>query len=278
MPHCCTRVAVPFVAVALSVLAVASCGGTKTGPTTADYAGLWVNPESNNVVWLHVTAHGEQATLRWERKWSAPVVQQATLRSDGTLNAPAVATGTDSIDAGSPAYVGRLTADGHLDMSTTTHVQGVNAAIPVTLHFERGSQAEYTVFAARMDKNLAEQAISDDYVRALQTVSEGIALWQNKHGIKVPPVHAVRPGGAIEKVLKAAGKSWPRLSNGKLLVPGHGHGEYVYHPLTHGYRIGGLAPNGQGPRPSAPPGDRVGSALLTPPSSRTRRSRRRTVS
>ena len=36
-------------------------------------------------------------------------------------------------------------------------------------------------------------------------------------------------------------------SDGKLLLPGRGRGEFVYRPLPHGYRLSGLAPDGQGP-------------------------------
>jgi hypothetical protein len=226
------------IGLACAAFVLGACGGS-TQPTVAagHFAGLWVNPEFNNVVWLHAKANGHKAVLRWEREWSSPVVQQATVQSDGTLKANAVAS---TIDAnGVPAYVGRLTADGHLDMYTTTHVAGVNAAVPVTLHFKRGTQAKYAPFAARMNRNLRQQAVSNDFDLALQAVSVGIGQWQGQHGSTAPPVSAVRPGGAVDAALKAAGKSWPRLSGGALLTPGRGRGHYVYRPLPHGYRLSG---------------------------------------
>jgi len=245
------RIAVLVLAAALVPLAVSACGGgtaTSTGTTAADYAGLWVNPEFNNEIWLHATADGDRITLRWEREWSQPVTQPATLRSDGSLKAAAVASDFASGSDGEVAYTGRLTGDGGLDMAATTHVTGVDAAIPVTLHFVRGSQAKYAAFAARMNKNLEEQRVDREWGQTIQTIVDGIRAWQDVHGHdKAPPVSAVRPGGAVDTALQAAGKTWPRSSDGKLLLPGHGRGQYVYRPLPNGYRISSVQPNGHGP-------------------------------
>jgi hypothetical protein len=243
MPRYVTRVAVALIAVVLVGLAVVACDAGKTGTTAADYAGLWVNQNPDNAVWVRVSAHGDKVSLRWERAWSAPVVQPATLQSDGSLKAPAVAGSFDS--DGSPAYTGRLTVDGQLDMSTTTHMQGVDAAIPVTLHLERGSPSRYAVFAASVKKNLEAQAVADDFSQALNTIGKGVTALRYEHGGKAPAANEVRPGGVVDKALQASGEMWPRLSNGRLLTPGRGRGEYVYRRLAHGYRIGGLDPNGQ---------------------------------
>jgi hypothetical protein len=246
------RVAAVLLAAALFSVAVSACrGGTAATSATsaeADYAGLWVNPEVNNEIWLHATAEGDKVTLRWEREWSQPVTQQATVQADGSLKAAAVAPDAAGSSDGEVAYTGRLTDDGGLDMATTTHVTGVDAPIPVTLHFVRGSQAKYTVFAARMNRNLEAQRVSDAWGQALNTIVDGIRAWQDEHGHdKAPPANAVRPGGAVDKALEADGKAWPRLSDGTLLLPGRDRGEYVYRPLPHGYRLGGLAPDRQGP-------------------------------
>ena len=251
MSRMLTRVAVVVLAAALMVLAIGACSDGTSAPAAskaADFAGLWVNPEFNNEIWLHATADGDAVTLRWEREWSQPVTQQGTVQADGTLKAAAVSPGIGSGSDGALAYVGRLTSSGGLHMMTTTHVTGVDAAIPVTLHFVRGSQAKYTVFAARMNRNLEAQRVSDEWGQALNTIVSGIRAWQGEHGHdKAPPASAVRPGGAVDKALEARGKAWPRLSDGTLLLPGRGRGEYVYRPLPHGYRLGGLAPDGQGP-------------------------------
>ena len=224
------------------------CAGTSTtaSTTAADYAGLWVNPESNNEIWLHATTSGDAVTLRWEREWDTPVVQKATVQSDGTLKAAAVASDLDT--NGGLAYTGRLTSTGGLDLSTTTHVTGVDAAIPITIHFTRGSPADYDAFAARMNKNLEQQRVGDAFMTALHTIGEGIGAWQDAHGPhKVPPVQSVKPGGAVDKALRAAGTTWPRLSDGSLVTTGTGRGQYIYRPLPHGYRLSGLAEDGQGP-------------------------------
>lgn len=243
------RIATIIAALALATTAVSACGSgaaATSDPAAADYSGLWVNLESNNEIWLHATANGDAVTLRWEREWDTPVTQQATVQNDGTLKAAAVASDFES--NGAHAFTGRLTSSGGLDMATTTRVTGVDAAIPVTIHFVRGSQAKYAVFAARMNKNLKEQRISDAFSQALATIGKGIGAWQDARGrIKAPPVGAVRPGGAVDKALQANGKTWPRLSDGRLLKPGTGLGEYVYRPLRHGYRISGRAEDGQGP-------------------------------
>ena len=247
------RIAIIIAALALATTAVSACGSgpaTTSGAKAADFAGLWVNPEFNNEIWLHATASGDAVALRWEREWDPPVMQQATVQNDGTLKAPGVPVPADPAanGGGEAAYTGRLTADGGLDMATTTHVTGVDAAIPVTIHFVRGSQAKYAVFAARMNKNLKEQRIGDAFSQALATIGKGIGAWQDARGlIKAPPVSAVRPGGAVDKALQANGKTWPRLSDGRLLQPGTGLGEYVYRPLRHGYRVSGRAEDGQGP-------------------------------
>lgn len=248
MARSVARAVALLVVAALACLAMVACGAGKAATTAADYTGLWVNPEFNNEIWLHVTADGHKVTLRWEREWDEPVVQRATLRDDGTLDAPAVSPAPGQMGGGGPAYTGLLTPGGGLDMSTTTHVTGVNAAIPVTLHFRRGSQAHYAPFARRMNANLRAQAISDDYGAALETIGSAITRWAADHGGQAPPAKAVRPDGGVGRQMQAAGTSWPRLSDGRLLLPGRGRGEYVYHPLAHGYRIGGLEPDGQGPQ------------------------------
>ncbi len=243
------RAAFVVLVTALMVAAASACGGGASPPATsaaADYAGLWVNPEFNNEIWLHATASGDTVTLRWEREWSEPVTQPAVVQGDGTLKAAAVAVDLET--DGELAYTGRLTSSGGLDMATTTHVTGVDAAIPVTIHFVRGSQAKYAAFAARMNRNLEEQRASDKWGQALNTIVDGITAWQDVHGHgKAPPVDAVRPGGAVDEALRAAGKSWPRLSDDGLLTPGAGRGQYVYRPLAHGYRLSGTMPDGQGP-------------------------------
>ncbi len=247
MARMLTGIVLALTAIA-AALVVGGCAGTATtaSSTAADYAGLWVNPQSNNEIWLHATTSGDAVTLRWEREWDTPVVQKATVQSDGTLKAAAVASGLDT--NGELAYTGRLTSTGGLDLSTTTHVAGVDAAIPITIHFARGSQADYDAFAARMNKNLEQQRVGDAFMTALLTIGEGIGAWQDVHGLhKVPPVQSVKPGGAVDKALRAAGKTWPRLSDGSLVTTGAGRGQYVYRPLRHGYRLSGLAEDGQGP-------------------------------
>ena len=241
-----------LLAAALVSVAVSACAGgepaTSAAAAAAGYAGLWVNPEFNNEIWLHATTAGDKVTLRWEREWSQPVTQQATVEGDGTLKAAAVSPDFESGSDGELAYRGRLTSSGGLDMMTTTHVTGVDAPIPVTLHFVRGSQAKYTVFAARMNRNLEQQRVDAAWGQALNTIVAGISAWRDENGHdKAPPVNAVRPGGAVDKALEAAGKSWPRLSDGSLVTPGRGRGHYVYRPLPRGYRISGLHPDGQGP-------------------------------
>jgi hypothetical protein len=231
-----------------AALFVGACAGTAAtaNTTAADYAGLWVDPQSNNEIWLHATTSGDALTLRWEREWETPVAQKATVRSDGTLVAAAVASDLDT--NGELAYTGRLTSTGGLDLSTTTHVTGVDAAIPITIHFARGSQADYGAFATRMNKNLEQRRVGDAFMTALHTIGEGIAAWQDVHGLhKVPPVKSVRPGGAVDRALQAVGKTWPRLSDGSPVTTGTGRGQYIYRPLRRGYRLSGLAEDGQGP-------------------------------
>ena len=82
MARSVARAVALLVVAALACLAMVACGAGKTATTAADYAGLWVNPEFNNEIWLHVTADGHNVTLRWEREWDEPVVQRATLRDD----------------------------------------------------------------------------------------------------------------------------------------------------------------------------------------------------
>lgn len=138
MSRMLTKVAVVVLAAALMVLAIGACSDGTSAPAAskaADFAGLWVNPEFNNEIWLHATADGDTVTLRWEREWSQPVTPQGTVQADGTLKAAAVSPGIGSGSDGALAYVGRLTSSGGLHMMTTTHVTGVDAAIPVTLHF-----------------------------------------------------------------------------------------------------------------------------------------------
>jgi hypothetical protein len=244
------KVAVVVLAAALMVTAVSACGGAASPPATsvaAGYAGLWVNPEFNNEIWLHGAVSGDTVTLRWEREWSKPVTQRAVVQGDGTLKAAAVAwdLGTE----GELAYTGRLTSSGGLDMATTTHVTGVDAAIPVTIHFVRGSAARYDVFVARMNRNLERQRVSDAWNQALHTIVVGIEAWQDDHGHReAPPASEVKPGGAVDKALEAAGKLWPHLSDGSLVRPGTGRGQYTYRRLPNGYRLGGLAEDGQGPQ------------------------------
>jgi hypothetical protein len=240
-----------LLAVALVCVAVSACGGgvaTTSSTSAADYAGLWVNPEFNNEIWLHATVNGKKVTLRWEREWSPPVTQQGTVQADGTLKAAAVSPGAEPGSKGALAYTGRLNSGGGLDMMTTTHLTGVDAPIPVTIHFVRGSQAKHAVFAARMNRNLDQQRADAAWGQALNTIAAGISAWQDVHGHdKAPPVNAVRPGGAVDEALQGAGKSWPQLSDGSLVTPGRGRGQYVYRPLPRGYRISGVHPDGQGP-------------------------------
>ena len=244
MPHSVVRAATALATVALIVLAVSACGAGKTVATAADYNGLWVNPDQTNrgVTWLRVSAHGDTVTLSWEHEGEAPVAQQATLQGDGTLTAAIVPALDGFCDMSQNDYTGRLTPDGNLDMSVTAADRGTTWTD--TLHFERGSQEQYAAFAARTNTDLKQQALADDFGQALTTLGQGIRQWAAKHGGKAPPAHEVRPGGAVEKELLADGTPWPGLSNGKLLLPGHGRGQFVYRPLAHGYRLNGIATDG----------------------------------
>ena len=99
------------------------------------------------------------------------------------------------------------------------------------------------------NKNLERLRVSDAWNGALNTIVVGIEAWQDGHGHReAPPVAAVRPGGAVDKALEAAGKVWPRLSDGSLVRPGTGRGQYTYRIPRSGYRLGGLAEDGQGPQ------------------------------
>ena len=230
-------------------LVVSGCAGTSTtaSTTAADYAGLWVNPKSNNEIWLHATTSGDAVTLRWEREWDTPVVQKATVQSDGTLKAAAVASDLDT--NGELAYTGRL--DEH---------SGPRPVDDDARHRRRRGHPRHHPLRARLAGRLrrlrraheqeprAAERRATRSPMALGTIGEGIGAWQDVHGFpKLPPVNAVRPGGAVDKALQATGKTWPRLGDGSLLRPGTGRGQYVYRPLPHGWRLSGRAEDRAGP-------------------------------
>lgn len=232
----------------LAAFAVSACGaGDTSAPTAADYGGSWVRTLSAGFgsEWLVATAHGDTVTLRWESGSSSPVEQAATIADDGTLAAAAVSAPLGALEDDRPDYTGRLLPDGSLELTTTTHVSGVDAAVPVTLRFARGSEEAHAAFVATTSANLEQQAIDDDFQQALHTIGHGIQLWADGHGGKMPPPSEVRPGGAVEKELAAEGTPWPNLASGQPLVPGTDRGEYVYRPRAQGYRLSYTSPTGE---------------------------------
>ena len=239
-----TLAAVAAVSIALSACGAGGSSSPSPAPSAAAYAGLW-HSTSGSAWWIRATPDGDTVALSWEREWEPAVTQQAVLQGDGSLEAAAVPITMDS--GGVPAYTGRLTTDGALEMSTVTHVAGVDADIPVTITFVHGSQADYDAFAARRDKNIAEQQASAAFGEMLQTISRGVSEWSGRHGGDAPPAVEVGPGGEVGRLLADAGIDWPRFDDGTLLRPGTGPGTYRYRtrPGTSAFRLSGTDLAGQ---------------------------------
>ena len=231
-------------ALLLAVILAPGCGdeGSSAGGTTTDYVGLWVDKAPFGVVdesggrWVRIERKGDGYELTWLVRLGHPSPVPLVRQDDGTLR-PTVDV---SAQAG-PAPVSALAFDdqGKLEVRAPEGAWDDDPSddTPV-LVLERGTEEEY----AAVQEIWAGE---DDYEQALNTLRDAVEAWAMKHDRKAPPAKEVRPGGAIDDQLRAAGKTWPTFQNGTLLLPGKDRGEYVYTSDAHGFTLTGLSPAGK---------------------------------
>jgi len=233
--------AVATLALLLAVSIAPGCGGegSQAGGEGDDFVGLWVDKAPFGVVdesggqWVRIERKGDGYELTWLVRLGHPSPLPLVRQDDGTLRPTVDASAQAGVAAVS---VLALNDQGKLEIRAPEGAWDDDPSddTPVFV-LERGTEDE---FAAVREIWAGE----NDYYGALDTLREAVETWAIAHDRTAPPVKEVKPGGAIEDQLQAAGKSWPTFGDGTMLLPGKDRGEYVYKADAYGFTLTGLSP------------------------------------
>lgn len=236
-------------ALLIAVILVSGCGGESSSGDEASsgYEGLWVDTapfgveDESGGMWVRIERKGDGYELTWLVRLGHPSPLPLVRQDDGTLR-PTVDVSAQAAPVG--VSVVALNDQGMLEVRAPEGAWDDDPSddTPVFV-LGRATEEEYAAVQEIW-------AIEDDYYDAFTTLQQAIDTWASEHDWRAPAADEVKPGGAIDDQLQAAGKTWPTLASGEQLLPGKGRGEYVYTAGAHGFDLEGTSPAGKRHRTS----------------------------